>query len=81
VTTDSGGLQKEAYWAKKPCLTLRGETEWVETVTEGWNTLVTEPAELPQFVATVQPGSGEPLAYGDCHAAARIAAVLGKLVP
>jgi len=81
VATDSGGLQKEAYWAKKPCLTLRGETEWVETVTEGWNTLVTEPAELPQFVATVQPGSGEPLAYGDCHAAARIAAVLGKLVP
>lgn len=81
VVTDSGGLQKEAYWAKKPCLTLRGETEWVETVAEGWNALVTEPAELPRLVAAVQPGSREPLAYGDRHAATRIAKVLETLAP
>jgi UDP-GlcNAc3NAcA epimerase len=77
VLTDSGGLQKEAYWAKTPCITLRTETEWTETVDCGWNVVIGEEVgELKSFVKQVGDlPEWQPL-YGDGHAAERIVASL-----
>lgn len=72
VLTDSGGLQKEAYWLGVPCVTLRDETEWVETVAAGWNRLVgCDPGALVDAVRTFAPSLARPVLYGDGAAASR----------
>jgi len=66
ILTDSGGLQKEAYWLGVPCITLRDETEWVETVTSGWNTLAGANAEkILQAVRSFAPPASRAPLYGE----------------
>lgn len=79
VATDSGGVQKEALWAGVPCVTLRDETEWVETVEVGWNTLVgADPALIEAALKAPPPDGVAPRLYGDGTAGARIAEIIER---
>ncbi len=79
VLTDSGGVQKEAYLAGVPCVTLRANTEWVETVDAGWNTLVDLDGEAALAALAREPPTERPQLYGDGHAAERCVAAIEQL--
>jgi UDP-N-acetylglucosamine 2-epimerase len=77
IVTDSGGLQKEAYWYGVPCVTARPSTEWVDTVEVGANVLVDDDPELlAAAVAAATMPNERPSLYGDGAAAPRVAASL-----
>jgi UDP-N-acetylglucosamine 2-epimerase (non-hydrolysing)/UDP-GlcNAc3NAcA epimerase len=79
VLTDSGGVQKEAYLAGVPCVTLRDTTEWVETVTTGWNVLVDLDTDAALAALERTPPAERPELYGDGRAGARVVAELAVL--
>jgi UDP-GlcNAc3NAcA epimerase len=76
VLTDSGGVQKEAYLAGVPCVTMRSTTEWTETVDAGWNVLVDLDAEAALVALQRQPPTERPQLYGDGRAGERVVAAL-----
>lgn len=77
ILTDSGGVQKEAYSFGVPCVTLRDETEWVETVEAGWNVLVgADPDRIEGAVKGFRPKGERPAIFGDGRASQRIATIL-----
>jgi UDP-N-acetylglucosamine 2-epimerase len=79
IATDSGGVQREAYFLGVPCLTLRDETEWTETVVAGWNTLVgADPARILAGWASFVPPTYRPPVFGDGHAGDRIAGFVDR---
>jgi UDP-N-acetylglucosamine 2-epimerase (non-hydrolysing) len=76
VVTDSGGLQKEAFLLGAPCTTLRTETEWVETLEDGWNILDPELIHLRSVAVRPRPAAARTRPYGDGDAASRVVRAL-----
>ncbi len=80
VVTDSGGVQKEAYFFGVPCVTLRDETEWIETVEDGWNVLVgADREDIERAIEHFNPKGTKNKSFGDGHAAARLVEILGAM--
>ncbi len=80
IVTDSGGVQKEAYFAGVPCVTVRDSTEWVETVVAGWNVLVgPDSAAIRAAAAGFRPAAERPHLFGDGHAASRVVGAIERM--
>jgi UDP-GlcNAc3NAcA epimerase len=80
MLTDSGGVQKEAYLAGVPCVTLRANTEWIETVETGWNTLVDLDRDAALAALARHPPPERPQLYGDGHAAERCVEAVERML-
>ena len=79
ILTDSGGMQKEAYFFKVPCITLRDSTEWVETVSDGWNMLTgTDTTKILSAISNFNPQGKQSENYGDGNAAKNIVNVINN---
>ncbi|OQX96618.1 UDP-N-acetylglucosamine 2-epimerase (non-hydrolyzing) [candidate division KSB1 bacterium 4572_119] len=79
ILTDSGGIQKEAYFYKVPCVTMRDETEWVETVEDGWNIVVgANYDKIREAIEGFSPSSVQQGHYGDGNASGQIKKLLEK---
>lgn len=77
IATDSGGVQREAYFLGRPCLTLRDETEWTETVEAGWNVLGgSDPEHITQLWRAFTPPAARPPIFGEGRAGPRIAEII-----
>lgn len=77
IVTDSGGVQKEAYFMGKPCITMRDETEWVETVKLGWNKIVgTDKNEIINSIKTFNPTTKQEKIFGDGNASDKIVDII-----
>jgi UDP-GlcNAc3NAcA epimerase len=81
ILTDSGGLQKEAYLARVPCVTLRANTEWTETVQTGWNVLVDLDSEAAREAVLREPPGPHPDLYGDGRAGERVVGAIDQFGP
>jgi UDP-GlcNAc3NAcA epimerase len=79
IITDSGGIQKEAYWIQKKCVTLRSETEWVETVALGGNSLLFEDISSLEIEMNSEPSNWDESLYGSGNCAEQIVETILKL--
>ena len=79
IVTDSGGVQKEAYFMGKPCITMRDETEWVETVACGWNVVVgTDKSKILDNIRNFKPTRIQQAIFGDGNAAQKILNIINE---
>ncbi|OOO66457.1 UDP-N-acetylglucosamine 2-epimerase, partial [Clostridium sporogenes] len=80
IVTDSGGVQKEAFFMKKPCITMRDETEWVETVENGWNVVVgTDKNKILNSILNFQPNVCQKSIFGDGKASYKILDIINDI--
>ncbi len=77
IVTDSGGVQKEAFFMKKPCITMRDETEWVETVENDWNRIVgTDKAKILDAIMNFEPSKPQKIIFGDGKSSEKICDII-----
>lgn len=80
ILTDSGGVQKEAYILKVPCITLRENTEWIETVEDGWNVLVgSDKKKIIRMVNEFEPEGKQRNVFGNGNASEKIARIIDEI--